>query len=217
MQKHEHSFASAVSIRLLAAAIVAIAIHPAYAADTCLATPSLRADQSGHWYHRVDRVNHRRCWYLQASGAQADSTASLPATTPPSASPQPSPMSWLSSVVALVTGTGSTGAEQGVTTRDARIAQTTSEGSLTRRSRAARRVEPAGADIKRIALRDTRVVESKAASTLPSAEQTIPPAPLPSQEWSKAQERAPSLQVVEHEALFREFLHWQERQSSAFW
>jgi hypothetical protein len=217
MQKHEHSFASAVSTKLLAAVIVAIAIHPAYAADTCVTTPSLRADQSGHWYYRVDRVNHRRCWYLQASGTQADSTASLPATTPPSASPQPNPMSWLSSVVALLTGTGSTGAEQGVTTRDARIAQTTSEGSLTRRSRAARRVEPAGADIKRIALRDTRVVESKAASTPSLVEQTLPPASLPSQEWSKAQERAPSLQVVEHEALFREFLRWQERQSSAFW
>jgi (2Fe-2S) ferredoxin len=165
MRKHERSFASAVSAKLLAAVIVTIAHHPAFAADTCLTKPNLQADQGGHWYYRVDRVNHRRCWYQQASGMQVPGAESLPASPPPTARPQPSFSSWLASIAAAITGASSTGAEQDFTNRESRVVQAPPMGTLTQRSRAEGRVEPADASIKRVEARDSRGAESKAAPT----------------------------------------------------
>ena len=42
------------------------------AAGDCLAAPNATAPQSSHWYYRVDRAAHRKCWYLgpQAQGVK---------------------------------------------------------------------------------------------------------------------------------------------------
>ena len=36
-------------------------------ANDCLATPDTSAPQGQHWYYRIDRSNHRKCWYLHAT------------------------------------------------------------------------------------------------------------------------------------------------------
>jgi hypothetical protein len=38
----------------------------AYAND-CLAAPNASAPQGQHWYYRIDRPNHRKCWYLHTT------------------------------------------------------------------------------------------------------------------------------------------------------
>ena len=38
------------------------------ASGTCLGKPDGTAPEGSHWYHRVDRVTHRRCWYVRPNG-----------------------------------------------------------------------------------------------------------------------------------------------------
>jgi hypothetical protein len=42
----------------------------ARAADECTAKPSSAAPQGGHWYFRVNRSDHRHCWYVGPEGAK---------------------------------------------------------------------------------------------------------------------------------------------------
>lgn len=58
----------------------------AYAADGCVARPNLQSPPGSHWYYRVDRASHRRCWYLGAGGLVRRVMAAKPrpTTKPPS-------------------------------------------------------------------------------------------------------------------------------------
>jgi hypothetical protein len=38
------------------------------AADHCIAAPNSHPASGGHWYYRLDRAKHRRCWYLASQG-----------------------------------------------------------------------------------------------------------------------------------------------------
>jgi hypothetical protein len=40
--------------------------NTAHAID-CLAAPNASPPQGQHWYYRIDRPNHRKCWYLHAT------------------------------------------------------------------------------------------------------------------------------------------------------
>jgi hypothetical protein len=42
----------------------------ARAADECVAKPSSAAPQGGHWDFRVNRSDHRHCWYVGPEGAK---------------------------------------------------------------------------------------------------------------------------------------------------
>lgn len=61
---------SIVRIAVVAAVVlltgsVEMRTNRAYAND-CVAAPSAAAPQGQHWYYRIERPNHRRCWYLHA-------------------------------------------------------------------------------------------------------------------------------------------------------
>jgi hypothetical protein len=92
-------------------AIVAIAcVAPASAigaapAQECLAGPKGQAPQGSHWFYRLDRATHRKCWYLGAQGARRHRVAlaravpaaraaprsdAAPAVASPAAAPQAS-------------------------------------------------------------------------------------------------------------------------------
>src|SRR5882724_4716142 len=65
-----------MSYRVKAASLAAIAVScvaamlamqgPASAASECLTKIGKVGEQSGHWYYRLDRVHHRRCWFFEA-------------------------------------------------------------------------------------------------------------------------------------------------------
>ena len=39
-------------------------------ATDCLAGPNAQAPAGSHWYYRLDRATHRKCWYIGAQGAR---------------------------------------------------------------------------------------------------------------------------------------------------
>jgi hypothetical protein len=65
---------------LLAVLIVLGATHGALAAD-CLEQPDLQKAQDGHWYHRFDSINHRKCWYRKPQPPSAESSTVASNTT----------------------------------------------------------------------------------------------------------------------------------------
>ena len=135
MKKQGCLFMSAI-----AAVLVAIAGKPA-AADICLTQPNVRAD-GGHWYYRIDRPRHRKCWYQQPSRREARSATSSPPSSAAAQAPSTSPSSansyglhsWLSSIGAALTGKAQSIAAQDEEAHVARSA----EPAPRRRLRAAR-------------------------------------------------------------------------------
>jgi hypothetical protein len=69
-------------------------------AEECLTGPNAQSPQGSHWYYRIDRATHRKCWYLGALRAEHRRTARVESTTaargedaparevPPAAAPQ---------------------------------------------------------------------------------------------------------------------------------
>ena len=53
------------------------------AAGTCMEGPNLNAGQGLHWYYRVDRINHRKCWYVMERGQKTDEDPPLEPTYSP--------------------------------------------------------------------------------------------------------------------------------------
>src|SRR5262249_29376448 len=50
--------------------VAATLLDPSWAAAAarrCIETPDLGVNQAGHWDYHVDRENHRRCWFFEAS------------------------------------------------------------------------------------------------------------------------------------------------------
>jgi len=82
---------SAPIILAVLVAATGAASPAARAADDCLAAPNGTAPQSSHWYYRVDRATHRKCWYLGQQGAKRRRAvaATAPAATQPVAPAAP--------------------------------------------------------------------------------------------------------------------------------
>jgi hypothetical protein len=70
--------------------------------EECLAGPNAASPQGKHWYYRIDRATHRKCWYLgaldgrrqRASVARAVRSARVASPAepaPPAVSPEPPP------------------------------------------------------------------------------------------------------------------------------
>jgi hypothetical protein len=67
----------------------------ASAARECLTRSGSESDQDGHWYYHVDRVHHRRCWYIEATKVTVGPTALPSEPSSPNGSPEQSWLSWL--------------------------------------------------------------------------------------------------------------------------
>jgi hypothetical protein len=218
MRKHK-LFASPVIANVFAAALTTsaalIASHVAFAADACLSRPDLRAEQGGHWYYRVDRVNHRRCWYQQASASELREARPAPAAQNLNPVAPASPVtSLLASIAALVTGKTASTATPDAATRTPPLVDATSERPLNRRSRVAKRAEPdkhAEPD-NSFASRYPNFGRAESTTVVEESRAAPPSSPV----WSQEQERAP-LDAVTREALFQEFLRWQERRNNVVW
>ena len=55
-----------VAALVLLAGSVEMRTNKAYASD-CVAAPGAAAPPGQHWYYRIDRPNHRKCWYLHVT------------------------------------------------------------------------------------------------------------------------------------------------------
>jgi hypothetical protein len=46
-------------------------------ASTCFQEPNLNSSQGRHWYYRLDRINHRNCFYVTEAGPKTDEAPPL--------------------------------------------------------------------------------------------------------------------------------------------
>jgi len=77
MANRTATFVSALFASFLTCvALTTVAGSSARAADDCITGPKGQAPQGSHWYYNLNRVTHRRCWYLGAEGLKVRQVAS---------------------------------------------------------------------------------------------------------------------------------------------
>jgi hypothetical protein len=64
---------AAVAALLLSA--ICGSVHGARATDNCLGAPEGAAPNGQHWYYRIDRAQHRKCWYVHSTGSLPEAAA----------------------------------------------------------------------------------------------------------------------------------------------
>jgi hypothetical protein len=165
--------------------LMSLPASPAAAGEACVGAPNRHADSGGHWYYRVDRVHHRRCWYQKsyATTPSRESSGGADASSDPGT--RPAVVSWLSSMVSSVGGSNAVRTEEPVpATTGATSAQQPQEPPR-------RRAKP---DVKRVAA--SKVAAQKVSA--PISEAGRPANALP-------------YDTGKREALFREFLEWRQK------
>ena len=102
MSKRKQTTVFVPAILILLSTPVFLKVRTSYAQSTqsaqsiaadCITSPGSAPPQGSHWYFRVDRMLHRRCWYLGPEGARVQAEAPraelpkrLPLPRPPSLS-----------------------------------------------------------------------------------------------------------------------------------
>jgi hypothetical protein len=77
MPNRTTTFTSTVFATVLAGTgLMSAGCAPARAADDCLSGPNHATSAGGHWYYRVDRQSHRKCWYLADQGQKTEQVRS---------------------------------------------------------------------------------------------------------------------------------------------
>ena len=65
------------------AAVIMLGTSPtALLAGACVEQKNPRAVHDGHWYYRLDPLNHRKCWYFVTQRPSSESPAGESASTP---------------------------------------------------------------------------------------------------------------------------------------
>jgi hypothetical protein len=166
----------------------------ALAADDCLAGPNRPSAQGGHWYYRTDPASNRKCWYLVEPGARIPTADSLESQPPPAAAPQPTFSSFFSSLTGSVKG-ATPGTQPDIANSD------------TRSMPSGRPDDPKGEDATS-RQRMARHLDAQAA-LIPKQHRPARarPAGEPADERS-----APPLDSASRDALFQEFMRWNDRQ-----
>jgi len=92
--QYDTSFVRVVSASLLGI-LIAFGLNGAVlAAGTCIEGPNLNSGQSRHWYYRVDRINHRKCWYATETGPKTHEDPPLEPTLSPTSPPNATLFFW---------------------------------------------------------------------------------------------------------------------------
>jgi hypothetical protein len=186
------------SLTALAIALSILSGDRLLAADDCVAEPNFQRTGTGHWYYRFDRAKHRKCWYLQQPDAKVPETAASDAQSPPKPETEPTPSSFISSLVLNFAGTTDPTTQQGLTRSGSPIAQATHPGR-SKNDDAPRKGQPP---------RMARHSNSDQASA-PERQQSV------SRSRSKhLDHRNTPLDAATRDALFREFLLWQEKRDT---
>jgi hypothetical protein len=169
----------------LFATLFSMTLHggPAAAGETCVRAPNRHADSGGHWYYRVDRVHHRRCWYQKSHASAQSRESSGGADASSNAGTRPAVMSWLSSMVGSVGGSNAARTEE--------PAATESKSAQQPPDPPRRRAKP---DVKRAAA--SKVAAQKVSAPISEAGQPANALPY---------------DTGKREALFREFLEWRQK------
>ncbi len=195
---HEISFARIVSAGLLGT-FTAFGLHGAgLAAGPCIEGPNLDTSQGRHWYYRVDRTNHRKCWYARETGLKTTADAPLEPTLFPG-----SPPNWTVFTLFTSLGTGLPGPASAGT-------QPSTTPELRVRPIVPRDTPKAVHAVANEHSRRAQRTDSKVAAT---TERTTQPASRASAEHTD-QVNSQAIDQETQAALFLEFLRWKELQKS---
>ena len=197
MHRYDTSFLR-VALASLLGTLTAFGLNGAVlAAGTCIEGPNLNAGQGRHWYYRVDRINHRKCWYATETGLKTHEDAPLEPTPPPTSPSNSTLFSWFTSLGAGPPGSASAGVQPSAT-RESRVPPAApSEALKVVHAVPKERPRPARS-------------ETKGAATAERNQQS--PSRL-SAEHSEQVNSQPPDQAAQ-DALFLEFLRWKELQKS---
>ena len=185
--------------------VAATLIGPSWAASAarrCIERPDREVNQAGHWYYHVNRENHRRCWFFEASEPTvnpAPATDGLPAPNTDSTE------SWFSRFATDVAKTfspeprqnsvmsfSSESPQNGISDSTSTAAKTTS----SKRPRSGRIAKRAPSQIA--PLPTTNGLASAEGSDQSSSQRTT----------EKDEKHTPQLTPAERQALFDDFLKW---------
>ena len=184
------SYILAVTVSLLA--VSALSIHRGALAATCLTEPNRQDGQSRHWHYHVDRVNHLNCWYVRKLETDEHQTASPTATVSSEPSETATLSSWFSWLTAALSRPNSTERQPENTKSNSRMIQTDPSAVLT---------------IDDIVPKQRSVLrKSHFNRALKSAPQSVA--------QRSHQQSDPSMSQTDRDALFQEFLRWNDRQTT---
>jgi hypothetical protein len=183
------SYAQAVAVGLCT--MVAMGANWTVASDDCLAQPNRQPGQGGHWYYRLDRVDKRKCWYLEGPGAtprDAGATVGRPSPDTPTLS------SFFSLLATDFWGETAVKAQQ----------EATSEGAhdLHHARESRRSIDPR--------MRRPRLVQYSDSNTTPRARSHQPSSAPPR---AKGMDQSSELGQPERDSLFQDFLRWRAREA----
>jgi hypothetical protein len=180
----------AVFASLLGAAIVLSTIGATLAAGACIEKPNRQFDRAGHWYYHVDRVNHRRCWFLETSEVTMSPHSS---PDPVLSSNVPSQPSWFSRLIAGWTQTFSAEPQQNTMLADASTVTRPTSPKRPKTHKIVRTEQPHIAPLSK----------TNGAASIERRNQ------FPLQSIAERNEiQTPQLTAAGREALFEEFLKW---------
>ena len=182
-----------VALASLLGTLAAFGLNSAVlAAGACIEGPNLNAGKGRHWSYRVDRIKHRKCWYVMETGPKTHEDAPLESTPTPKSRRNLTLFSWFTS------GSASAGMQPS-TTKESRLPPATPRRTVkfvhavaTERSRPA------------------RPPEAKGAATAERNQQSPPRSSAENPEEVKSQPPDQGAQ----DALFLEFLRWNELRKS---
>ena len=188
MPERVNSFAPMVR-GVISALVATVAVHsysPARADNACIEQPSQPAAEGTRWSLHYDRAKGRKCWVLVDASTNGHDAAAAQAQ--PSAATTPAPAPSLSSQIASLLG-NLTGASANVTPQASApqvAAPQTSPASVPRKSQGN--------------------AASKTDNGVRADQRSIG-------EGHAVKRVSPSLTPPEREALFEEFLRWQNQES----
>src|SRR6266487_3935153 len=195
MRNRVMSILLVVTSRIIAAgALTTFQAVAVLAAGDCATKPNVRTPPGGHWYYHVDAVSNRKCWFLrqEEEGSPAPSSQ---AQSPTDIVRQLSSTSWFSSLASAFSPTSGQGQGQ---------APQSENGTIRNAPDAPKREE---------------FLKKEPQIPLQSSHKKQPPKlgerlSAPPSEKQILDQRSTALDQASSDALFRELLLWQERQTT---
>jgi hypothetical protein len=189
MSSYIMSYVQAVAVGLCTT--VAMGANWAVASGDCLAQPNRQLGQGGHWYYRLDRVDKRKCWYLEGPEATPrDAGATVGRLSPDT----PTLSSFFSLLVADLWGATAAKAQQDATSKGAHDLHNATED---------RRSSESG-------VRRPPLAQYSDSNTAPKARShrlsSAPPR-------AKGTDQSSAFGQPERDGLFQDFLRWRARET----
>ncbi len=186
-----------VALASLLGTLMAFGLNDAVlAAGTCIEGPNLNAGQGGHWYYRVDRINHRKCWYVMEAGLRTYEGLPLEPMPSPTSPSNLTLLSWFPWLGAGLPGSASAGMQPS-STPEARVPS----------------AAPRGKVVHAVANERPRFARPPETKDVATAERNQPSSRSSAQHAEQVNSQQPD--QAAQDALFLEFLRWKELQKSS--